>query len=116
MALFKTASDGKLEGLAKTVMTLRRKSMKVLSVKAAKHGEGKVARMIEQQTVKIPSDVFLWAAVASIGASFVLEMTGRHEKSQFVGGWVAPFLLFGLYNKLVKVAGSERRSFLSWSR
>jgi hypothetical protein len=37
-------------------------------------------------------------------------MTGRQEKGHFVGQWVAPFLLLGLYNKLVKVAGSDRRS------
>jgi hypothetical protein len=78
--------------------------------KAKKHAEGKVARLIEQQTAKLPSDLFLWAAVGSIGTAFVLEMTGRQEKGHFVGQWVAPFLLLGLYNKLVKVAGSDRRS------
>ncbi len=90
--------------------------MKLLRAREGRHAEGRVARMIEGQTVKIPSDVFLWAAVASMGAAFVLEMTDRHEKSQFVGAWAAPFLLFGLYNKLVKVVGSERRSFLSLRR
>ena len=29
----------------------------------AEHREGKVARRIEQQTAKIPSDAFLWSAV-----------------------------------------------------
>jgi hypothetical protein len=72
------------------------------------HAEGPVARTIEQQTAKLPSDAFLWAALGSIGVSFFLEMTGHVEKSRFVGQWVAPFLLFGLYNKIVKVAGSDR--------
>jgi len=72
------------------------------------HSEGKIAKKIEQQTAKLPSDLFMWAALASIGASFVLEVTGHEEKSRFVGQWVAPFLLFGLYNKIVKVAGSDR--------
>lgn len=72
------------------------------------HAEGKIARTIEHQTAKLPSDVFLWAALGSIGAAFLLEITGHEEKSRFVGQWVAPLLLFGLYNKIVKVAGSDR--------
>jgi hypothetical protein len=91
-------------------------TMKLLSAREAKHAEGRVARMTEGQTVKIPSDVFPRAAVAPVGAAFVLAMTDRHEKSQFVGAWAAPFLLFGLYNKLVKVVWSERRSFLPLRR
>ena len=74
------------------------------------HMEGTVARSIEKQTAKLPSDIFLWAAVGAIGVSAVLEFTGNEEKSRFVGQWVAPFLLLGLYNKLVKVAGSDRYS------
>jgi hypothetical protein len=30
------------------------------------HAEGLVARSLEQQTAKLPSDLFLWAAVGSI--------------------------------------------------
>jgi hypothetical protein len=73
-----------------------------------RHSEGVVARTIEQQTAKLPSDVFLWAAVGAIGVSAFLEYTGDTEKSRFIGQWVAPFLLLGVYNKLVKVAGSDR--------
>jgi hypothetical protein len=75
---------------------------------AAEHTEGSVARAIEQQTAKLPSDLFLWAAAGAIGVSALLEFTGNEEKSRFVGQWVAPFLLLGLYNKIVKVAGSDR--------
>ena len=32
----------------------------------------------------------------------------RREDGLFVGQWAAPFLLIGVYNKLVKVAGSDR--------
>jgi hypothetical protein len=78
------------------------------SQEAEQHAEGKVARAIEQQTAKLPSDLFLWAALGSIGASFVLEVTGHYEKSRFIGQWVAPLLIMGLYNKIVKVAGSDR--------
>ena len=43
-----------------------------------------------------------------MGTSLVLQSTGRKHVSLFVGQWVAPFLLFGIYNKLVKIAGSDR--------
>ena len=63
---------------------------------------------IEQQTAKLPSDTFLWAAVAAMGGALMLQTTGRQHASLFVGQWVAPFLLFGIDNKLVKMAGSDR--------
>ena len=72
------------------------------------HDEGALAKAIEQQTAKLPSDVFLWAALGSIGVSALLQLTGKKRASLFVGEWVAPFLLFGVYNKIVKVAGSDR--------
>lgn len=75
---------------------------------AAQHAEGPIARTIEQQTAKLPSDLFLWAAVGAIGVSAILQLAGNDEKSRFVGQWVSPFLLLGVYNKLVKVAGSDR--------
>ena len=77
---------------------------------AGQHSEGTVARTIEQQTAKLPSDVFLWAAMGSIGVSLLLQLTGKQKESLFVGQWVAPFLLLGVYNKIVKVAGSDRAS------
>jgi hypothetical protein len=70
--------------------------------------EGTVARTIEQQTSKLPSDVFLWAALGSIGTSAVLRLLGKKHASLFVGDWVAPFMLFGVYNKIVKTQGSDR--------
>jgi hypothetical protein len=72
------------------------------------HAEGTVARTIEQQTAKLPSDTFLWAALGSVGASALLQLTGKKRASLFVGQWVAPFLLLGVYNKIVKVGGSDR--------
>lgn len=75
---------------------------------AQQHSEGPIARGLEQQTAKIPSDVFLWAALGSIGASAMLQLMGKKNASLFVGDWVAPFLLFGVYNKIVKTQGSDR--------
>jgi len=71
------------------------------------HKEGKVATAIEEQTAKIPSDVFLWTAVGAIAVSLALQIAGGKHKSLFVGQWVAPFLLLGIYNKIVKLEGHD---------
>ena len=71
------------------------------------HREGRVARAIEQQTAKLPSDTFLWAAVGSMGLSLALEIMGEERKANFVGHWAPTLLIFGLYNKLVKLQGSD---------
>jgi len=71
------------------------------------HAEGTVARSIEQQTAKLPSDTFLWAAVGAIGTSLTLQMMGKQHASQFVGQWAPTLLILGLYNKLVKQLGSD---------
>jgi hypothetical protein len=73
-----------------------------------RHSEGFVARAIEDQTARLPSDTFLWAAVGAMGLALFLQSTGRRHDALFVGQWAAPFLIMGLYNKLVKVEGSDR--------
>ena len=74
---------------------------------SVEHREGVVARTIEQQTAKLPSDVFLWGAVGSIGGSAVLRILGKGEAANFVGQWAPTLLILGLYNKMVKLHGSE---------
>jgi hypothetical protein len=71
------------------------------------HAEGEIARLIEQQTAKIPSHWFLFGAVAAMGASLMLELGGRTRPSRFVGMWPAPLLALGIYNKLVKTLGTR---------
>ena len=71
------------------------------------HREGPIARGIEQQTAKIPSDAFLWAAIGSIGVSLALLLTGNAKKANFVGQWTPTFLCLGIYNKMVKLHGSD---------
>lgn len=75
---------------------------------AREHAEGPVARKLEKETAKLPSDVWLWAAAASMGASLILQMAHKRDGSQFVGQWAAPLLMIGVYNKIVKVGGSDR--------
>jgi len=81
---------------------------RLVTEEARQHSEGRLARKIEDQTAKLPSDVFLWAAIGSMGTSLALQVAGRKTQSLFVGQWAAPLLILGLYNKLVKVAGSDR--------
>jgi hypothetical protein len=71
------------------------------------HTEGVVARTIEEQTAKLPSDTFLWASLGAIVTSLVLQTMGKKEESLFVGQWAPTFLILGLYNKIVKVLGSD---------
>jgi hypothetical protein len=71
------------------------------------HRERTVARSIEQQTAKLPSDWFLWAAFGSIAGSLAFKLSGKDHEALFVGQWAPTFLLLGVYNKLVKLHGSE---------
>ena len=71
------------------------------------HTEGMVARSIEHFTAQLPSDTFLWAAAGSIGLSLCCRLAGNKEDANFFGHWAPTFLILGLYNKLVKVAGSD---------
>ena len=70
--------------------------------------EGKTAKAIEEKTAKIPSDVFLWASVGAMTAALVLQLSRQKHMSLFIGQWAAPFLLFGIYNKLVKQRGHDK--------
>ncbi len=78
--------------------------------RAYEHAEGTVAKSIEQQTAKLPSDTFLWAAVGSMAVSAVLQMTGKRDVGNFVGHWAPTLLILGLYNKIVKLQGSDATS------
>lgn len=69
--------------------------------------EGTVTERIEEQTARLPSTVYLGAALASMGISLVLKCIGKRHTALFVGQWAAPFLLFGIYNKIVKTEGHD---------
>jgi hypothetical protein len=71
------------------------------------HSEGTLARTIEEQTARLPSDTFLWAALGSMGLSLDLQMMGKQQMSNFVGHWAPTILIMGLYNKVVNVHGSD---------
>ena len=77
------------------------------SVAPHQHEEGQVTKAIEHYTSQVPSGTYLSLAVGSLGISLALQVLGKKEAATFVGHWVPTILLLGLYNKLVKIEGSE---------
>jgi hypothetical protein len=73
-----------------------------------KRAEGKATKSIEKVTAGIPSVVFLGLAGGAIAASLTLRLLDRKHAALFVGEWVPTILLLGVYNKIVKVLGSDR--------
>jgi hypothetical protein len=77
----------------------------------SQHQEGRVTKEIEDQTAKVPSDMYLWAAVSAMAVSLSFQIAGKKHTSLFFGQWAAPFLLFGIYNKLVKQQGHDASEY-----
>jgi hypothetical protein len=77
-------------------------------VARVEHQEDLLTRLIEHQTARIPSHIFLLAAALAMSGSVVAELRGRQQASRFVGMWVAPLLTMGVYNKMVKMLGGPR--------
>lgn len=76
-------------------------------VSAGQAQEDQVTAAIEQYTAKAPSSAFLALAVGAMAASLTCKAFKKDHAALFVGQWVAPFLLFGIYNKMVKQHGSD---------
>jgi hypothetical protein len=77
-------------------------------VKAESGDEGALTKAIEKVTSALPSSTWLAFAGAAVVGSIALNVVGKKHASIFVGQWAPTFLILGLYNKIVKVAGSER--------
>lgn len=69
--------------------------------------EGTVTKAIETYTSQVPSGVYLTTAVGCMAASALLHLSGRKQDAIFVGHWAPAILIMGLYNKLVKLEGSD---------
>ncbi len=76
-------------------------------VAAGEASEDQVTAAIEKVTSQVPSSVYLALAIASILTSVSFQVAKKKHEALFVGQWVAPFLLLGIYNKLVKQHGSD---------
>jgi hypothetical protein len=91
------------------IMATQEDSIKTVRTgrKNPKHNEGPVATAIEEQTAKLPSDLFLWLGIGSMVASAAFQIAGHKKVSNFIGHWPVNFLVLGLYNKLVKLEGHD---------
>jgi hypothetical protein len=69
--------------------------------------EDQVTAFMERHSAKWPTSLFMGAAIGSIIGSMILKSQRKHHDALFVGQWVAPFLILGLYNKTVKQHGSD---------
>lgn len=76
-------------------------------VTAGQAKEDQFTAAIEQYTSQVPSSGYLALAIASILGSVSFQIAGKKHEALFVGQWVAPFLLLGIYNKMVKQHGSD---------
>jgi hypothetical protein len=73
--------------------------------------EGETTKTVEQFTARIPSLAYLGLAVGSMVISASLAaFTRRKTVANFIGLWVPTIMLVGIYNKLVKLEGSDRFS------
>jgi hypothetical protein len=79
-------------------------------VAAGEAQEDQVTAAIEKVTSQVPSSIFLGAAIISIIASVGFQTAKKQHEALFIGQWVAPFLILGLYNKMIKQHGSDATS------
>jgi hypothetical protein len=69
--------------------------------------EDEFTKGIEDYTASIPSSAFLGVAVGAMALSLVLQAGGKGKWGNFLAQWVPTWLIFGLYNKLVKLEGHD---------
>ena len=52
--------------------------------------------------------IVVMASAAADDRDLFFRLSGDREDANWVGQWAPTFLILGLYNKIVKVAGSDR--------
>jgi hypothetical protein len=72
--------------------------------------EDQITASIEKFTAQIPSSVYLALALGSMATSLAFQAAKKKHEALFIGQWAAPFLILGIYNKLVKIHGSDGTS------
>jgi hypothetical protein len=78
-----------------------------IGVRPREHEEGEITKLLEQYTSQFPSGFYLSLALGSMALSLYLRMSKREHDALFVGQWAPAFLLIGMYNKMVKLQGSD---------
>jgi hypothetical protein len=78
-----------------------------MAIREGQHSEDQFTTAIEHQTAQLPSTIYLGLAIGSMAVSAILKLARKNHEALFVGQWAAPFLLMGIYNKMVKQHGSS---------
>jgi hypothetical protein len=68
---------------------------------------GKISGTAQTPASKLPTDVFMWAAGASVAGSLAFKIAGRQHDALFVGQWAPTFLLLGIISKLARNFGND---------
>ena len=71
--------------------------------------EDEFTKTLERYTAQIPSSALLAVAVGAMGLSLVSQLGGRGKWGNFIAQWVPTIIVMGVYNKLVKLEGHDRR-------
>ena len=69
--------------------------------------QDQVTAEIERVIARVPSSVYLGAALGSMAVSVGYKIAKKADMALFIGQWAAPFLILSIYNKLVKIQGSD---------
>jgi hypothetical protein len=86
---------------------MTRATLEGVGVAPREHEEGTITKAIEHYTSMVPSGVYLSLAIGSIGLALTMKLAGRDRDAEFIGQWVPTILILGLYDKLVKLQGSD---------
>jgi hypothetical protein len=78
--------------------------------------EDQSTQTIESYTAAVPSSGYLAVAMGAMGLSLACQLAGRGKWGNFIAQWVPTWLIIGLYNKLVKLDGHQRRRDNDWKR
>lgn len=63
---------------------------------------GEVQQQFFRVTDSVPEETWYWLALVSIGISAALKLADKDHWALFVGQWPPTFLLFGIYNRVVR--------------
>ncbi len=84
-------------------------TMGELSANAPEPREDEITKTIERYTAAIPSSVYLAVGVGAMVLSVGAQLAGNGKWGNFFAQWVPTWLIIGLYNKVVKVEGHDKK-------
>lgn len=107
--IFGFGSSERTKWMSRLASFINNKSKIIIMATRHRKKEGKVAKALEEQTSRIPSDLYLWAAFGAMALSFTCFLSRQRHAGLFFGQWAPSLLIIGLYNKLVKVEGQDEK-------